>query len=496
MNMNKIFFSFVIVFTIALSSAFFTIITIDKLTTHTQKMYTHPFSVSNSISNIQTSIVTMHRNMKDVVLTKESLELLKIIEDIQREESKVFKNFDLIYLRYLGKKVDIDASYEAFKDWKYIRQEVISLVYQKRVDEAILITKEKGANYIENLYVQIDVLKDFAFNKANEYYQLSLQDEPLEQIILAYILTFLVGTFFVLYVVFTLLKNNKINNKQLNLIDQNILIAQISLNRKIIKISSALCCVLNMKKENLLNTECSNFFTKEDYFKKFENIIYSGKNYKGEVPIEISNEIFWYDLEIIPEFNEKYILDNFTILLTNISDKKQIEQVSITDTLTGLYNRNYFEIIFEKEIKRAKRENKELGVIMIDIDFFKLYNDNYGHQEGDKALKAVSSVIDSYTNRSYDYAFRVGGEEFVILTYQDDFVKLNKFTNSFIEKVEELQMPHAMSSVSKFVTISAGAIQFGDKNLYSPDEMYKKVDELLYLSKKNGRNKFKSLHLK
>lgn len=495
MNINKIFFSFAMVFLLSIASAFFTIKTIKQLTAHTQKMYTHPFSVSNAIASIQTSIITMHRNMKDVVLTSDSLELILIIEDIQKEEEKVYKNFELIHKRYLGKKEDIDSSYEAFKNWKIIRQEVISLVYKNELQKAVSITKGKGATHIENLYIQIDVLKSFAFNKANEYYKLSLENTPLNQIILAYFFTFLIGTIIVLYVTKSLLKNNKVNKKQLYLIDQNILIAKLDINKKISEISSALCCVLNVKRKDVLNTSNDNFFTNEEYFKKFENIIFSGKKYNGEIPIQINSENYWYEIEVIPHYNDNYELHSFTVLLTNVSDKKEIEKVSITDTLTGLYNRNYFEMIFSKEIKRSKREKKELSMIMIDIDYFKRYNDTYGHLEGDQALKAVSHVISNYTNRSYDYAFRVGGEEFIILSYQKNFVQLNEFANTLLNHVEKLEISHKNNTASKYVTISAGVVQFGKDNLLTTDEMYKKVDDLLYEAKESGRNNYKSEHI-
>ena len=340
MNINKIFLSFAIIFLFAFSSALFTISTIDKLTTHTQKMYTHPFRVSNAIGNIQTSIITIHRNLKDIVFTKyfshnstkkgvffeNPLEVLKIIEEIQIEENKVYKEFDLVYSRYLGKKEDIDAAYKSFKEWKKIREEVITLIYQHKKHEAITMTKGTGVDHVDKLYVQIEVLKTFAFNKADEYYKLSLKDEPLTQIILVFLSTFIIATLITMYVVITLLKSNKANKKQLNLIDQNILIAKLSLEKKILTISSALCCVLDMRKEELLNTISNNFFTNEEYFKNFENTIYAGKSYKGEIPIKIRNENFWYEIEVIPEFNDKFVLDRFTILLTNISDKKQIEK--------------------------------------------------------------------------------------------------------------------------------------------------------------------------
>jgi len=495
MNINKIFFGFVIITLTALGSAVFTIVTINQLTSHTQKMYSHPFSVSNAISNIQTSIITMHRNMKDVVLTSNSLELIIIIEDIQKEEEKIFKNFELIYQKYLGKKEDIDASYKAFKNWKIIRKEVISLVYKNQLQQAIGITKGKGAKHIENLYIQIDVLKAFAYNKANEYYKLSLEDAPLEQLILSFVLTFIIGSIIVIYITRNLIVNSKMNKRQLYLIDQNILIAKLNLDKEVIEISNALCCVLNVKKQSVLNSCINYFFTDKEHYSNFENIIFSGKNFKGEIPIQINHKHFWYEIEILPEFDGNYNLTFFTILLNNISDKKEIEKVSITDTLTGLNNRNYFELVFEKEIRRAKREQKELSMIMIDVDHFKKFNDTYGHHEGDSALKSVSNVIATHTNRSYDYAFRIGGEEFVIISYQKNLSQLEDFIQMIIEEVLKLEIPHKNNISSKYLTISAGVIQFGKKHLFNADEMYKEVDKLLYVAKESGRNNFKSKFL-
>lgn len=495
MNIKNIFLSFAIVFVLALGSATFTIITIKELTTHTQKMYSHPFRVSNAIADIQTSIITMHRNMKDVVLTNDSLKLIKIIEDIQKEEEKVYVNFEIIYNKYLGEKKDIAVPYLAFKNWKAIRQEVISLVYKKEKQKAIMITQGKGASHILNLYKKIEVLKNFAFNKANEYYQLSMKSEPLEQIISSYLLTFLIGLFIIMYIIKSLIKSNKANKKQLYLIDQNILLATLSLDKQITNISSALCSVLNIKKNKILNTTNSYFFTNKEYYENFENIIFSGKNYKGEIPIKIENQDFWYEIEIIPNFNEDYILNYFSIFLTNVSDKKEIERVAILDTLTGLYNRNYFEKIFDKEINRAKRDKKELSMLMLDIDHFKKFNDTYGHQEGDLALKEVSNLILNHAKRSYDYAFRIGGEEFVLLSYQKDYELLKSYSLKLIKEVEKLKIPHINNSASKYVTISAGAAQFSKNNHLASNEMFKKVDELLYEAKESGRNTVKSSYI-
>ena len=495
MNIKNIFLSFAIVIFIAISGAIYTIVHMQELTENTKKLYTHPFKVSNAISNIKTAIITIHRNMKDVVLTETGLESIKIIESIQSEEEKVYRNFELIYKNYLGNKKDIDVLHKAFQEWRPIRESVISLMHQGNIKEAVTITKKKGANHIEHLYKQINTLEIFALNKADEFYNLSINNQSVDKVIGVFILTLIFSGFVVLYIVKNLLKISKENNKQLHLIDQNILTATINLDKEVVKISNALCYVLDKQKKELIHTTSQYFFTDEEQFSKFENKIYSGKEHRGEVNIPINGEKAWFNMEIFPELNDNFELESFNVFLTNINNQKKIEEVSIKDTLTGLHNRNYFEMIFEKEVKRAKRDHKSLSVLMFDIDYFKQYNDTYGHQEGDRALKAVSHILAAHTNRSYDYAFRVGGEEFIILSYQKDLKMLEELVQTILTEIESLKISHKTSDVSNYLTASSGVIQFEETHLLNTDEMYKAVDKLLYEAKSRGRNNFKSINV-
>jgi|GEM_PF-3125655 len=492
MNLKKLFFSFFIIFVITSMSALFTILEIKELTGNTQKLYIHPFKVSNAIANMQTSIITMHRNMKDVVLSSTSIELLHLSEKIQQEEDNVYENFKLIYKNYLGDKEDIDGSYKAFEDWKNIRAEVFFLVDKKNHPAAIAITKGKGAKHVNFLNSKIDILKDFAFTKANYYYELSINNSSLEKITIAFSLAFVVAYLIALYVVKNLLAINKSTKKQLHLIDQNILFAKLGLDKRILEISNALCFALDKAQKDLLHTKEDYFFTNKEQYKKFENIVFTGKQFKGEVSIIIKNELHWYDIEIVPVLDDKYILTAFTIFLTNISDKKNIEKVSITDGLTQLFNRNYFEHIFKQEVSNTNKKELSLSVVMLDIDFFKQYNDTYGHHAGDIAIKAVAAVLLDFTKRSNDYAFRVGGEEFMIVSHQKDFNKLNEFVNSIIHNVEDLKIAHDKNKASKYLTISAGAIQLNGEMQLNAQDIYKHADKLLYEAKHTGRNNFKS----
>lgn len=496
MNIPKILLSFTIIIIIAISSAVFTIIEMKELSDNTQKMYTHPFKVSNAVSDIQTSVITMHRNMKDIVLTKDALETIKIIELIQKEEENIYTNFNLIYKNYLGDKKDIDNVYSAVKDWKNIRQEVIKLMYEDKQEKAIIITKNESAKQVNNLYDRIAILEDYAVNKAEEFYNLSIKNHNVKYVISIFILTLIVSISIVFYITLNLLRIGKVNNKQIHLIDQNILMATFTLEKEVIFISNALCYVLDKQKEDLLHSINKYFFCDEKQFNYFKNKIHSGKEHTGEVYLKINDEKIWFKIEIFPELNQNYKLKSFNIFLTNINDKKRIEKVSITDSLTTLHNRNYFELIFGKEIRRSKRDEKPLSMIMFDIDFFKQYNDTYGHQEGDTALKAVARVLSRHTNRSYDYSFRLGGEEFVILSYDKDLEMLEKFTKIILEEVEALKISHKNSSVSNYLTISAGAVVFEETHLLSAEEMFKTVDKLLYEAKNGGRNCLKSKIIK
>lgn len=496
MNISKILFSFIIIIIIAVSSAVFTILTMKKLSINTQKIYTHPFKVTRAVINIKTNIITMHRNMKDIVLTKDYLEIIKIIEEVQKLEHKTFLEFEIIYQKYLGDKNDIDKVYNSFKNWKKTRQKVIENMYQKNYKDAIEITKNEGVVHINKLYNQINTLENFALTKADEFYNSSIKNNNVNSVIAVFLLTLIISILIVFYITTNLLKIGKVNNKQLHLIDQNILMATFSLDGKITYISNALCHLLNQSKEELLNSTNKYFFTDKKQFLDFKNIINLGKEYKGEITIPINNEQTWFKIEIFPELSSNYKLSSFNVFFTNINDKKQIEKISITDKLTNLYNRNYFELIFEKEIRRSKREKNNLSVIMFDIDFFKQYNDTYGHQEGDNALKAVARVFALHTNRSYDYAFRTGGEEFILISYDKNIEELKSFVAKILDEIRALKISHKKSTVSNYLTLSAGVALFDTMHLLSAQEMYKEVDDLLYEAKKDGRNCFKHKFIK
>ncbi|DAB30274.1 MAG TPA: diguanylate cyclase [Sulfurimonas sp. UBA12504] len=172
--------------------------------------------------------------------------------------------------------------------------------------------------------------------------------------------------------------------------------------------------------------------------------------------------------------------------------EKKLEEMSITDALTSLYNRRYFNEMFSRLINSAKRDNTTICFAILDIDYFKQYNDTYGHIGGDEALKKIAQVLRDSMQRADDYSFRLGGEEFGILFKGVDATTAQKFVNEIREKIESMQIQHKTSSVCPYLTASLGLVVRDAKDVKKCEDLYKEADELLYKAKAGGRNRVES----
>lgn len=182
----------------------------------------------------------------------------------------------------------------------------------------------------------------------------------------------------------------------------------------------------------------------------------------------------------------------FIFFISNQKLKKEIkkrEEISIIDSLTNIHNRRFFNEIAPKFINSGKRENELLSFLVIDVDYFKQYNDTYGHLMGDDALKEVAKLLKNSTLRSDDYCFRMGGEEFGILFKSKSKEKAFEFAKELLKKVENLRIEHINSKVSSYVTVSMGLFTDFARNLNDIDDMYKQADKMLYVAKEEGRNR-------
>jgi len=170
------------------------------------------------------------------------------------------------------------------------------------------------------------------------------------------------------------------------------------------------------------------------------------------------------------------------------ADNYRLENLSFCDGLTGISNRRQFDQFLEISFKSSIRSGKPLSLIMADIDYFKAYNDNYGHLKGDECLIKVAKTMVSTVKRPLDLVARFGGEEFAVILSETDLNGARLIAEEIRKSIEALALTHEYSSVSPNITISLGITTITPSNLYSMEELIDKADKALYKAKSKGRN--------
>ncbi|MGB6327510.1 MAG: diguanylate cyclase [Halarcobacter sp.] len=277
------------------------------------------------------------------------------------------------------------------------------------------------------------------------------------------------------------------------IIDHNVISSRTNLDGIITYVSKAFCQVCGYSEEELLG-KTHNILYHPDVSEPFCNELWEtiskDNTWKGEIKNRTKDgQDYWIQATISPIYNKEGKKIAYSSIRENITAKKKLEELSIKDSLTNIYNRRYFNEKIVELLNTCKRGNESICLLIIDIDYFKLYNDTYGHQEGDKVLIKVSNSLNSSMQRATDYCFRIGGEEFAILFITEKPDNSISFSNQIREKVENLKIEHSKNTVSKFVTISAGLYCEQANKIKNDMELFKKADDLLYQAKESGRNK-------
>ncbi len=212
------------------------------------------------------------------------------------------------------------------------------------------------------------------------------------------------------------------------------------------------------------------------------------------------NFLFWVRSYAKIVFNDSGQIDGFYIFLVDISDtiaaeeklKKandKLKDLSAIDGLTQIANRRKFDEYCAMEYAKLTRSKNFLSIIMCDVDYFKLYNDTYGHQAGDECLKAIAKVIKTSIKRPSDLAARYGGEEFVVVLPDTDSTGAMHVAENIRKSVKALKIVHEKSTVDKYVTISLGAASMIPVKNTFHDVLLGMADKSLYKAKEQGRNR-------
>jgi ammonium transporter, Amt family len=178
----------------------------------------------------------------------------------------------------------------------------------------------------------------------------------------------------------------------------------------------------------------------------------------------------------------------------SFSTRKKLSLLARTDHLTGLANRQGFDYFYGRQWRQARRSKKPFCLLLLDIDHFKLYNDTYGHQQGDECLHKVAQALNSVAKRPNDYVARVGGEEFAIILPDTDLAAAEKIAEDIFSELVKLNIAHRASPTCERVTVSVGLamVPFDTKVSLNKEYVYRCADKALYEAKDAGRNGLRS----
>jgi diguanylate cyclase (GGDEF)-like protein/PAS domain S-box-containing protein len=192
-------------------------------------------------------------------------------------------------------------------------------------------------------------------------------------------------------------------------------------------------------------------------------------------------------------FRELNHVEMILLAIEDITERKkaeeQMKRIALMDGLTGIANRRYFDNTFNLEWRRAMRNAKSLSLIIVDVDYFKNYNDTYGHLAGDSCLQKIAHTIRDSLRRAGNFVARYGGEEFIVILPDTNAEEAYLFAETLREKIENLNIEHKESKAGKNVTVSLGVSSTVPKKDSTQNELISLTDKALYEAKQGGRNR-------
>lgn len=255
--------------------------------------------------------------------------------------------------------------------------------------------------------------------------------------------------------------------------------------------------MINNTRENIYGKKCEDIFQKDirDITENNDNeIVKKNKRIKYEIKIKLNDgENRNYLVNKAPYFDIDGNFNGIVGVISDITELKKMQEtlkeLSVNDELTGVYNKRGIREMGSKGFKEAQRAGNFITVIMIDIDYFKKYNDCYGHQAGDRCLIAVADTIKESCKRPFDIVGRYGGEEFIVILSDTDLEGSALVAERIRKNIYNLKIKHEESMIDNYISVSAG-FYCGVPNEGDTMEVFiEKADEKLYNAKKYGRNR-------
>jgi len=274
-------------------------------------------------------------------------------------------------------------------------------------------------------------------------------------------------------------------DRYLSIVDRYVITSTTNLDGEIISASEAFCKISGYPKDELIGKKHSILRDPSMPTELFENLwetIKNGDDWSGEIcNISKNGERYWVYANISPVFDEDGKIVAYTAIREDITDKKRIEELAITDRLTKIYNRIHLDKILNSELVRSSRYKTPFSVILLDIDKFKSVNDTYGHQVGDSVLKESAKILKNSV-REIDTLGRWGGEEFLVIAPNTDLEGARRLAEKLRVAMESFRFSVVGNKTGSF---GVSSWREGD----SEESLLKRADDALYLAKERGRNR-------
>lgn len=207
-----------------------------------------------------------------------------------------------------------------------------------------------------------------------------------------------------------------------------------------------------------------------------------------EYPCHSSDEKRWFTMRITALHGDEsgglFVLSHHNVTQRKLAEER-VEDLAMQDPLTGLGNRRAFNLFLNKEIRNSIRNQIPIGLALIDVDYFKNYNDEFGHAAGDQCLTNVGQVLLAHARRPDDLAARIGGDEFALILRNTELDNLRKIAESVMKEINDLKM---VFGDSKQVTVSIGLLSVVPHEQQNEDFLFQETDKALYRAKSAGRN--------
>jgi len=278
----------------------------------------------------------------------------------------------------------------------------------------------------------------------------------------------------------------------LEIVDRNVIASSTDTRGVITEVSHAFCEISGYSREELLGRS-HNIVRHPDMpvalYDGMWRTIKNGVSWHGEIKNRRKDgSSYWVEATITPRYDREGRITGYAAIRHDITDKKRVEVLSVTDMLSGLYNRRHFNETIERELRRCRGEGVTLGLCIMDVDYFKQYNDTYGHQQGDRVIEAVGTLLREQC-RTGAYAFRLGGEEFGLLFAGLDAAQTFAYVQNVREKIAALGIEHRNGTDAGVVTVSMGVALMRPGNATDAEALYHEADMHLYDAKEQGRNR-------